>query len=90
MAAWHAIARDAQRYRDATVDAVEPSLPSLPDGLSHNVIDFTGRTLSHEEVVLTQTPPTELLELLATSKVTATAVATAFLRRAAIAKKLVR
>lgn len=75
MAAWYDIVREARRHRDATVDAVESSLPPMPDEHSHNVIDVPGRMLSHDEVLLIQTPLTELLDLLATSKVTVATVA---------------
>ena len=90
MVPWEDVARDAQKHRDGTLDAVEPPLPPLPSDISHNVIDIPRHILSNEEVKITETPVLKLLQLLATGEVTATAVTSAFLRRAAVAQKLVR
>lgn len=89
MAAWQEIAQEAQRHRDDTINAIKPPLPPLPNVISHNVIDVPRQLLSHDELVITETPTIQLLQSLSTGKVTATAVAKAFLRRAAVAQKLV-
>ena len=89
MVSWEDVARDAQKHRDSTIDAIEPPLPLLPSDISHNVIDIPRQTLSQEEIQITETPILRLLQLLKTGEVTATAVTNAFLRRAAVAQKLV-
>ena len=90
MVSWEDVARDAQKHRDSTIDAVEPPLPLLPSDISHNVIDIPRQTLSREEIKITETPFLKLLQLLQTGEVTTTAVTNAFLRRAALAQKLVK
>ena len=89
MASWQEIARNAQTHRDQTVEAVNPPLPSLPSNLSHNVIDVPRQILSQQEIRITETPVLTLVEQLAAGKLAATAVTNAFLRRAAVAQKLV-
>ena len=89
MASWKEIARNAQTHRDTTVEAVDPPLPGLPSNLSHNVIDVPRQILSQQEIQITETPVLTLVEQLATKNLTATTVTNAFLRRAAVAQKLV-
>ena len=89
MARWQEVAEEAQRHRDATIDSLKPPLPALPRELSHHIIEVPRRLLSQQEVAITEAPITVLLGRLANGEITATAVASAFLRRAAIAQKLV-
>ncbi|KAL8872303.1 MAG: hypothetical protein Q9174_002051 [Haloplaca sp. 1 TL-2023] len=86
---WQAIAKEAQDYRDESVASVYPTL-RVDDILgSQTVINLPARFLSAEEVKITETLPEDLLPQLASGALTATAVTIAFLRRAAIAQKLV-
>lgn len=87
---WDEIAREAQEYRDASIDRVRPSLPQLPSPLSKNVMGVPETVLNPCEIKITQTPPEDLVVLLASGGVTAKAVVNAFLRRAVVAQKLVR
>ena len=89
MAPWQEVARQAQKRRDDTIEAVKPSIPPLPSNLSHNVINVPREILPLEEIQITETPILQLLETLATGKLTALATVNAFLRRAVVAQKLV-
>ena len=86
---WQEIARTAQQIRDASLSRVDPALPELPANLAKDVTDVPKYLLTTDEVVITQTPPEELVASLATGKLTSTAVTNAFLRRAGLAQKLV-
>ena len=87
---WQEIAKEAQKYRDASIGHVEPAVPAVPKDLPLDRTDIPKHLLSTEEVVITQTAPESLVDSLADGKLTATAVTTAFLRRAGLAQALVR
>lgn len=87
---WQDIAKEAQDYRDASIAQIKPDLPQLPTSLRKNVLHIPSEILTQQEIALTETPPEDLLILLSSGKLTATAVTEAFLRRAALAQKLVR
>jgi amidase len=89
LSTWQETAKQLQDHRDTTVAAVEPELPSLPDDLPLNVTVFPKQILSEKELEITTSPPESLLERLATGKITSVEVTSAFLRRAALAQKLV-
>jgi hypothetical protein len=86
---WQDIAREAQEYRDASIARVQPGVPQLPTSLPQNVVDVPRNALSQQEVQITETAPEDLLSALASGELKATTVATAFLRRAGLAQKLV-
>lgn len=86
---WDEIAKDAQAHRDSSIDQVQPSLPDLPQVLPKNVRGIPETMLDEFESRITQEPPERLVKMLAKGEVTATAATNAFLRRAAIAQKLV-
>lgn len=86
---WQHTAQEAQEYRDASIARVQPEVPQLPPNLPPNVINIPGETLSQDEIQITETPPEDLLGLLASGGLTATIVTKAFLRRAGLAQKLV-
>ena len=86
---WQDIAREAQEYRDASIGRVKPPVPTVPKELPLNRTDIPKYLLPTEEVIITQTSPEDLIQSLATGKLTSTAVTTAFLRRAGIAQALV-
>lgn len=86
---WQDIAQEAQDYRDASINRVEPAIPAVPKVLPQDRTDIPKHLLSTEEVLITQTAPENLLESIASGKLTSTAVIKAFLRRAGIAQALV-
>lgn len=87
-ATWQEVAADRQKYRDETVAAVEPPVPDVPAELPLNVIGIPKYLLSTSEVEITEALIEDLVPALAAGKYTATAVVTAFLRRAGVAQKL--
>lgn len=86
---WQEIAEQAQQIRDASLSLIKPALPETPSELPRNVTGIPKHLLTTDEVVITQTPPEDLVTLLAAGKLTSTAVTNAFLRRAGLAQKLV-
>ena len=86
---WQDIAKEAQEYRDASIHRVKPPVPTVPKELPLDRTDIPKYLLPTEEVIITQTSPEDLVQSLATGKLTCTAVTTAFLRRAGIAQALV-
>jgi|SRR5882757_4174113 len=87
---WQEIAKEAQEYRDASVDRIQPIIRDLPSLLPKMVLNIPATILSPFEIETTEMPPDELIGKLADGHMTAKTVTTAFLRRAAIAQKLVR
>ncbi|KAI4160407.1 MAG: hypothetical protein LQ342_005731 [Letrouitia transgressa] len=85
---WQEIAEQAQQIRDASLSLIKPALPETPSELPRNVTGIPKHLLTTDEVVITQTPPEDLVTLLAAGKLTSTAVTNAFLRRAGLAQKL--
>ncbi|MCJ1295451.1 hypothetical protein MMC34_007014 [Xylographa carneopallida] len=85
---WQEIAQEAQDYRNASIAKFDPDISRLPEILPRNVFGMLRQDLPQTEGKLTEKPPDELLKLLASGTVTATAVTTAFLRRASLAQKL--
>lgn len=86
---WQEIAKQAQEARDASLKLVEPAISDVPAELPLDVTEIPKSLLSPEEVAITQTAAEELVVSLASGRLTSVAVITAFLRRAAIAQKLV-
>lgn len=86
---WQDVAKEAQDYRDASINRVEPAIPAVPQVLPQDRTDVPKSLLSAEEVLITQTAPENLLNSLASGKLTSTAVVKAFLRRAGVAQALV-
>ena len=86
---WQETARKVQKERDDSIALVEPSIPTLPESLPSRVIDIPRQHLSLEELAITESSAQSLIQSLAVGKLTASLVVRAFLRRAAIAQKLV-
>lgn len=87
---WQDIASEVQKHRDATIAKVEPAIVEITEKLPRRVISLPRKYLSPEEITITEAPIEELLASLATGRLSSLAVTKAFLRRAAIAQKLVR
>ncbi|KAJ5774858.1 hypothetical protein N7457_009754 [Penicillium paradoxum] len=67
---------------------VYPTIAALPDAHTGGVIDFSRKHPSPIEIAITESCTETLLGSLATRKSTETAVTNTFLRRAAIAQKM--
>ncbi|KAK2745906.1 hypothetical protein FQN57_003519 [Myotisia sp. PD_48] len=85
--AWQQTARKVQAHRDASIAKVDP--PSVPDPLPRRVIGIPRQLLTTQEITITESSPELLVAALAAGKLSATKVTKAFLRRAAIAQRLV-
>lgn len=75
--------------RDGSLARVEPPLGPLPDPLPLNVTGVPRQLLTEEECEITETEPIALVEKISKGEYTSVAVTKAFLRRAALAQKLV-
>jgi amidase len=88
-ATWEEVAADKQKYRDASIAAVQPPVPDPPVDLPLNVSTIPGQLLGGDEVEITRAPPEEILSRIANRKTSAKQAITAFLRRAGLAQRLV-
>ncbi|KAF7944585.1 uncharacterized protein EAE97_005218 [Botrytis byssoidea] len=86
---WQDVASEVQKHQDATIAKVEPAIVEITEKLPRRVISLPRKYLSPEEITITETPIEKSLASLATGKLSSLAVTKAFLRRAAIAQKLV-
>jgi hypothetical protein len=86
---WRAVAKIAQAERDASMALVEPPVPGLQIRLPLNVTTLPREILSGDEIRITEMLPEALVDGLAQGELSATSVTSAFLRRAALAQKLV-
>ena len=87
-ATWQEVAADRQKYRDATLAAIKPYIPDIPSP-SLNTISIAKDILTKEEIKITESKVEELAPQLAQGELSAVTVVEAFLRRAALAQKLV-
>jgi amidase len=90
---WQDIAREAQDHRDASIKpflGITGRCVSIPEKLPKNSMSVPSNTLSPRDNEITELLPEQLTKLLASGKFSSTEVTTAFLRRAALAQKLVR
>lgn len=87
---WQQAVQNVQADRDRSIAQVEPAIHILPEALSSRVIDAPRKYLTPSELAITESSCELLVESLARGRLTTTAVTKAFLRRAAIAQKLVR
>jgi amidase len=86
---WQETAKQMQDHREATLGAIEPKLSNVPTELPLNVTRIPDQVLSLREIEITTSAPELLLDDLATGKLRSVEVTNAFLRRAALAQKLV-
>ena len=86
---WQTIAQQAQDHREASIRRLEPPIPKLPRFLPKNVLHIPATILSEAEITITESSPEYLVSTLANGGLTAREVTCAFLRRAAIAQRLV-
>ncbi|KAL8689337.1 MAG: hypothetical protein Q9218_004968 [Villophora microphyllina] len=85
---WQETAKIAQDLRDASISRVDPPVPDVSLDLPKNVSDIPKYLLTREEVLITETPPEDLVAALASGKLTSTVVVNSFLRRAGFAQRL--
>jgi amidase len=91
---WQEIAKEAQDHRDASIAIFAKDFPAAYTvgdfpGVSKNSTGIPSEVLQKRDLQITETLPEELVNLLANGELSATEVTTAFLRRAALAQKLV-
>lgn len=89
-ATWQEVAADRQKYRDATLAEIQPAFPETVSEIALNTLPIAKELLTAEEIKITETTTEDLAAQLAKSQISAVTVAQAFLRRAALAQKLVR
>ena len=87
---WPEIAQQCQEHRDKSIAKIQPSLPDVPSELPLNVTRIPQSLLSRRENDITVSSPEELVTSLATGQLSCIEVTNAFLRRAALAQKLVK
>jgi hypothetical protein len=80
---------EAREFRDASISRVEAPLSPLPSPLPKNVTRIANDVLSSEELKITSYDAVELIQAIREKVFTCEAVTRAFLRRAALAQKLV-
>lgn len=90
---WEDVAKEAQDYRDASIWRV-PGITDISGRLtsleeSKWSIDTPSMFLESKDVQITQCLPEDLVAMLGRGELSAVEVTTAFLRRAALAQKLV-
>jgi amidase len=80
---------EAREFRDSSISRVEPPLSPLPSPLPKNVTRIANSILTSEELKITSYDAVELIQAIREKVFTCEAVTRAFLRRAALAQKLV-
>lgn len=86
---WQQTASKVQAYRLQSISKIHPAIPDLPMPLPKNVTGVPQQLLTPHEIEITQSTVEHLLACLSTGTWTSKTVALAFMRRAAIAQKLV-
>jgi amidase len=86
---WQDIVKQVQEYRDASLNKVQPPIPPLDGYRPKNSMDLPAKILQQAETHITEMPPEHLVSKLAHGELTATAVTSAFLRRAVLAQNIV-
>lgn len=79
----------ARKMRDDSIAEITPPLAPLPEPLPKNVMNVYKDVLSEEEIKITSYDAPELLQAIREKAFSCEAVTRAFLRRAALAQKLV-
>ncbi len=80
---------EARDFRDDSVARVQPPLASLLEPLPKNVLGIAKDVLTPEEIQITSYDVPELLQVIKDKVFSCETVTKAFLRRAALAQKLV-
>lgn len=91
---WQDIAKEAQEFRDASLARV-PGIDEVfgrhlfSNTLPKDVTAIPRLVMNERDTQITESLPEKLVEILANGKLTATDVTLAFLRKAAVAQRLV-
>jgi Asp-tRNA(Asn)/Glu-tRNA(Gln) amidotransferase A subunit family amidase len=85
---WQSIAKKAQDHRDATIALIQPPILDIAE-LPLDSTPVPKTVLTAEELSITESDPADLVSKLTSGAVTSVEVTKAFLRRAALAQKLV-
>ncbi|KAL5391054.1 hypothetical protein DPSP01_001545 [Paraphaeosphaeria sporulosa] len=85
---WQSIAKRTQQQREATIAAVHPPIPDILD-LPLDSTPIPKTILTPTEISITESDPVDLLAKLSSASLSSVDVTKAFLRRAALAQKLV-
>jgi amidase len=80
---------EAREFRDASISRVKPPLSPLPTPLPKNVTRIANDILTSEELKITSYDAVELIQAIREKVFTCETITRAFLRRAALAQKLV-
>lgn len=86
---WQEVAAYKQKERDESIDSIPSPLPTLPAEAPLNTLPVAKDVLTADEIKITESLVEDLVPQLAKGELTATAVTKAFLRRAALAQRLV-
>lgn len=86
---WQNIALKKQEHRNKSIAKITPSIPDVPHELPRDVTGVPNTLLDAREVEITERSTEALASALALGELTSVEVTKAFLRRAAIAQKLV-
>lgn len=92
---WQEIAKEAQEYRDASLATFAQDFPTAITSdefseLRNDSTNVPAVVFGAQNLKITESLPEELVKLLANGELRAVDVTIAFLRRAALAQKLVR
>jgi acyl-homoserine lactone acylase PvdQ len=92
---WQEIAKEAQEYRDASLATFAQDFPTTITSdkfsdLQNDSTNVPAVVFGEQNLKITESLPEELVKLLANGELRAVDVTIAFLRRAALAQKLVR
>jgi amidase len=85
---WQQVSSHMLKHRDDTFAAVQPSIPSPPEDLPHNVTGIPKQLLSKDVIAITESSTEVLLAKLAKGELSSVQVTKAFLQRAGLASKL--
>ena len=85
---WKSIAQRAQDHRDETPTAVQPPVLDITN-LPQDSTSVPKMILTTDELSITESDPEKLIARMASGELSSVQVTNAFLRRAAIAQKLV-
>ncbi|KAF2031362.1 amidase [Setomelanomma holmii] len=85
---WQDIAQEAQGYRDETIARLSPPAPQAPAVLPKDVMKLPQQLFKQDILAITELLPEELVSSLAAGHLSAVAVTSAFLQRAALSQGL--
>jgi len=85
---WEDVAREAKAHRDATIIEAVGDI-EVPEAYGTNVVELPAAALDEASLRITALEVQELVDSAATGHYSAVEIVTAFMKRAAVAQKLV-